>query len=57
MYVCIYQQLVLYIENNNYIYKQQYGFKKGCETDEAVVNVVNDICNGLDTGCNGVAGL
>ena len=41
----IFEKLVLYIENNKYIYKQQYGFKKGCGTDEAVVNVVNDICN------------
>ena len=31
--------------------------KKVVERNEAVVNVVNDICKGLDTGSNGVAGL
>lgn len=53
----IHEKLLQYFEENNFMYKYQFGFRKGCGTEEAVVNVVNFICDGLDHGYNGVGGL
>lgn len=53
----LYKQLSCYLNENNLLYGYQYGFKKGCGTEEAVVNVINNICNGLDNGFSGVAGI
>lgn len=50
-------QIKNYLENNNLLHEYQYGFRKGCGTEEAVVNVINYICKGLDQGNNGVIGL
>lgn len=47
----------MYLNMNNFIYKYQFGFKKGCGTEEAVVNVINFICKSLDEGSTGVGGL
>lgn len=47
----------IYFDNCNILNKFQFGFKKGCGTKEAVVNVVNGICQGLDEGAVGVAGI
>ena len=35
----------------------QYGFRKGCGTEETVVNVVNYISEGLDDGHSDIVGL
>lgn len=53
----LYQQLSSYFDEFNLFYECQYGFKKGCGTEEAVINVVNTICKGLDDGFSGVAGI
>lgn len=53
----LHKQLSSYLENNNLLSIFQYGFKKGCGTEEAVVNVVNNICQSLDSGSSGVAGI
>lgn len=50
-------QLSSYLENHNIIFCRQYGFRKGYGTEAAVVSVVNEICNGLDKGFSGVAGV
>ena len=43
------------MEDNKLIYEWQYGFRKGSGTRNAVMNVVNYICNGLDQEFKGVA--
>lgn len=53
----LYNQISTYMKDNNLLNDFQYGFRKGCGTEEAVVNVVNFICNGLDKGNRGVAGI
>lgn len=53
----IHQQLDTYLENNKLLYDCQFGFRKGSGTENAVVNVISNICNGLDQGLNGVAGI
>lgn len=53
----MYNQMSDYIENNNLIFCRQYGFRKGSGTEAAVVSLVNDICDGLDKGFNGVAAV
>lgn len=53
----IYKQLSSYIDENNILYECQYGFKKGAGTEEALVNVVENICDGIDAGSKGVAGV
>lgn len=35
----------------------QYGFRTGSGTENAVINVINNICQGLDEGFKGVAGI
>lgn len=53
----IFNQLSNYIHENKILYECQFGFKKGAGTEEALVNVVEYICGGIDDGCKGVAGL
>lgn len=53
----MHKQLSSYLDENNLLFKLQFGFKKGSGTQEAVVNVVNTICEGLDNGFGGVAGV
>lgn len=53
----LHRQLTAYFEDNNLLYRFQFGFKKGSGTQEAIVNVVNTICEGLDNGYGGVAGV
>ncbi|XP_075158740.1 uncharacterized protein LOC142231945 [Haematobia irritans] len=53
----IYDKLYTYCESNNLLYENQYGFRRGCGTEEAVLNVIKFICSGLDGGFNGVAGV
>lgn len=53
----IFEQLSNYLEVNNILFDRQYGFKKGSGTGEAVINVVEHVCNGLDTGSKGVGGV
>ena len=40
------QQLSVCFNTNKLLYEFQYGFKKGCGTEDALVNVVNHICKG-----------
>ncbi|XP_075157940.1 uncharacterized protein LOC142231206 [Haematobia irritans] len=53
----IYDKLYTYCESNNLLYENQYRFRRGCGTEEAVLNVIKFICSGLDGGFNGVAGV
>lgn len=53
----LHEQVSKYLLNNNLLNDYQYGFRKGCGTEEAVLNVINFICNGLDKGNCGVAGI
>ncbi|XP_075163349.1 uncharacterized protein LOC142235983 [Haematobia irritans] len=53
----LHRQLSRYFEENNLLSPFQFGFRKGSGTEEAVVNVVNNICKGLDEGASGVAGI
>lgn len=53
----LYQQFSSFLESEHLLSDNQYGFRKGCGTDEAVVNVVNYICDNLDRGYCGVGGM
>lgn len=53
----LYDRIRKYINDNNILYNCQYGFRKGCSTQEAVLNVLKSICKGLDDGYCGVAGI
>lgn len=53
----LFNKLLLYLESNNLLYDGQFGFRRGCGTEDAVLNVVKCICEGLDKGSHGVAGL
>ncbi|XP_075157992.1 phospholipid-transporting ATPase IF-like [Haematobia irritans] len=53
----IYNQISDYLEKNQMMFRRQYGFQKGIGTDTALINVINDICNGLDKGYSGVAAV
>lgn len=53
----LYKQLSTFIENESLMFPNQYGFRKGCGTDEAALNVVNFICNSLDNGFTAVGGV
>lgn len=53
----LYNQISTYMEMNHLLNDFQYGFRKGCGTEEAVVNVINFICKGLDEGYCGVVGV
>lgn len=51
------RQISIYFETNNILCDNQFGFRKGCGTEEAVVNVQNYMCNLLDKGNTGVVGI
>lgn len=53
----LYDRIRTYIVENNILYNCQFGFRKGCSTQEAVLNVLKSICKGLDDGFCGVAGI
>lgn len=53
----LYRQLSAYFEQNSLLNPSQYGFRRGCGTEEATINVINYICKLLDEGYNGVAGI
>lgn len=53
----LHSQLSLYLQNADLLFESQYGFQRGCGTEEAVVNVVNCICDSLDRGFSGVGGI
>lgn len=43
-------RLTNYLENNNYLSKNQFGFRKQKSTEDAVTELTNHIVNKLDTG-------
>lgn len=53
----LFDKLLCYFEENNLLFDFQFGFRRGCGTEDAVVNVVQYICKGLDEGSSGVAGV
>lgn len=53
----IHRQICNFFDENDILNNCQYGFRKGCGTEEAVINVQNFICRTLDEGFNGVAGI
>ena len=42
----LYNRIISYVENNNFIYPQQFGFRSGLSTTDAVVTYVID-CRGI----------
>ena len=42
--------IVDFLESNNILYKQQYGFRKCHSTNHAVITLVERIAKALDTG-------
>ncbi|XP_075157874.1 uncharacterized protein LOC142231140 [Haematobia irritans] len=50
-------QFSQFLNENNILYENQFGFTKGCGTDAALVYVIEYICAGLDSGYKGVAGV
>ena len=55
--IMLHNQLTNYFEEHNLLNDYRYGFRKGCGTEEGVINVVNYICKGVDDGHRGVEGL
>ncbi|XP_075162787.1 uncharacterized protein LOC142235420 [Haematobia irritans] len=53
----IYEKLSNYFECNKLLYDLQFGFRRGCGTEDAVLNVMRYVCQGLDKGYCGVAGI
>lgn len=53
----IFEQLTLYLDETSILYERQFGFRKGTGTKEAVVNIIDHICDGIDSGYKGVAGV
>ncbi|XP_075163257.1 uncharacterized protein LOC142235890 [Haematobia irritans] len=53
----IYSQMSSYLNEENLLFKRQYGFQKGCGTEEALINIINYICSSFDKGSPGVAGV
>ena len=46
----LYNRIISYVENNNFIYPQQFGFRSGLSTTDAVVTYVIDCLNIFETG-------
>ena len=46
----IYNYLVDFMEKNNVIFKRQFGFRQKHSTQQAVITLVNNITNSLETG-------
>lgn len=53
----LHNQLFKYFDENKLLNDFQFGFRKACGTEEAVINVQNFICNGLDEGKKAVVGV
>ncbi|XP_075163964.1 uncharacterized protein LOC142236620 [Haematobia irritans] len=53
----LHKQLSTYFELTGQLYPKQFGFKKGSGTQEAVVNIVNTICDGFDVSFGGVGAV
>ncbi|XP_075163372.1 uncharacterized protein LOC142236006 [Haematobia irritans] len=53
----LHKQLYMYLSENRLLNDYQYGFRKGCGTEEAIVNVHRCICKGLDEGYRAVVGV
>ena len=53
----IHEKLFSYLNGNKLMYEYQFRFRKGCSTEEVVLNALNFICFKLDRGSNGVAEL
>lgn len=53
----LHKQLSQFLDQNEMLYKMQFGFRKGSGTQQAVVNVVNYVCECLDDGYGGVVGI
>lgn len=53
----LHRQINAHFEGNHLLSKFQYGFRKGCGTEEATINIQNHICKMLDMGYRGVTGI
>lgn len=53
----LFDKLQCYFDNNNLLYDYQFGFRKGCGTQEAILNVLKCVYKGLDDGYCGVTGV
>ena len=39
-----------FLNENNILYGKQFGFQKGCSTNHAILQLVDDMCDGFDKG-------
>lgn len=46
----VYRRLYRFLENNNILYSQQYGFRSGRSTTQAIINHLQFIYNSIDAG-------
>ena len=46
----VYKQLNYYLEQNNILYKHQYGFRKNHSTTQAIINTLKYLYSNLDSG-------
>lgn len=53
----IFDQVSNYLDSNGLLFERQFGFRKGAGTEQAVLNLIDHICEGLDAGYRGVAGV
>lgn len=53
----MFEQLSNYLHEKHIFYDFQFGFKKGSGTLEAVVNVMDYVCGGINDGYKGVGGV
>ena len=46
----MYQRLKSFINKNNILFTSQYGFREGCSTQHAILDILNKIQNNIDKG-------
>ena len=44
----IYNQLYLFLEKNDIIYKYQFGFRKGYSTEQAILEITDNLNSAID---------
>ena len=44
----MYNRVYSYFIKNNFLYKKQFGFQQNCSTDQAILNLIDEICEAFD---------
>ena len=50
----IYNELLMYLEQNNILCKEQFGFRKGISTNIAIAHLLKKIYGGLENNIYGI---